>query len=90
MAAKFSAEVILVSNLYLGSINHTLLSWEALKQRKLPMKGIIFNGQHNTESERIILYHTQLRCLLHIDQEDSVNEKVIEKYSKILKQNWNG
>ena len=90
MAAKFSAEVILVSNLYLGSINHTLLSWEALKQRKLPMKGIIFNGQHNAESERIILYHTQLRCLLHIDQEDSVNEKVIEKYSKILKQNWNG
>ena len=90
MVTTFKAEVILVSNLYLGSINHTLLSWEALKQRKLPMKGIIFNGQHNAESERIILYHTQLRCLLHIDQEDSVNEKVIEKYSKILKQNWNG
>ena len=32
---KFKAEVILVSNNYLGSINHTLLSVEALKSRNI-------------------------------------------------------
>jgi len=38
LANRFSAEVVLVSNLYLGSINHTLLSWEAIKRRSLPIK----------------------------------------------------
>jgi dethiobiotin synthetase len=90
MANKFKAEVVLVSNLYLGSINHTLLSWEAIKRRGLPIKGIIFNGNHNSESERIILHHTGLHFLLHVEQEDFLDETVIEKYSKKLKANWNG
>lgn len=90
LAEKFNAQVILVSNLYLGSINHTLMTYEVLKLRKLPVKGIIFNGSHNAESERIILHHTGLRCLLHIDEEPLLNKKVIEKYSRILKEQWNG
>jgi dethiobiotin synthetase len=90
MADRFGAEVVLVSNLYLGSINHTLLSWEAIKRRGLLIKGIIFNGNHNDESERIILHHTGLRRLLHVDQEQFFDETVIEKYSKKLKANWNG
>ena len=90
LATKFQAEIILVSNLYLGSINHTLLSFEALKSRNLPLKGIIFNGQHNKESERIILHHTGLRRLLHIAQERIITTEMIEKYSKELMQNWHG
>jgi len=90
LAAKFKAEVILVSNFYLGSINHTLLSYEALKSRKLAIKGIIFNGALNSASEQIILHHTGLRPLLHIDQERSVDQEMILKYSKKLMQNWNG
>src|SRR5688572_5836929 len=90
LAKKFNAEIILVSNLYLGSINHTLLSWEALNQRALPVKGIVFNGNHNAASERIILHHTGLRCLLHVEQEALFDATAIEKYSKKLKANWNG
>lgn len=90
LVEKFKAQVILVSNLYLGSINHTLMTSEALKLRRLPVKGIIFNGSHNAESERIILHHTGLRCLLHIDEEPVINKKVIEKYSRILMEHWHG
>jgi dethiobiotin synthetase len=90
LAIKFKAEVILVSDLYLGSINHTLLSWEALTKRALTIKGIIFNGNPNAESQRIILHHTGLRCLLHVEQENIIDDKVIEKYAKKLKENWNG
>lgn len=90
LATKFQAEIILVSNLYLGSINHTLLSFEALKSRNLPLKGIIFNGQRNEESERIILHCTGLRRLLHIAQEKTIDTTIIEKYSKELMQNWHG
>lgn len=90
LAEKFKAQVILVSNLYLGSINHTLMTYEVLKLRRLPVKGIIFNGSHNWESERIILHHTGLRCLLHIGEEPVINKKVIEKYSRILMEHWHG
>jgi dethiobiotin synthetase len=90
LASKFKAEIILVSNLYLGSINHTLLSWEAITRRALNIKGIIFNGNPSPESQRIILHHTGLRCLLHIEQESIIDDTVIEKYAKKLQENWNG
>ena len=40
-------KVIVVSRHYLGSINHTLLTVEALQNRKIPIAGIIFNGDEN-------------------------------------------
>ena len=84
LASRFDAKVVLVSNLYLGSINHTLLSYEALMSRKLNVAGIIFNGHSNKESERIILHHTKLPCLMRIDQELEIDSKMVNKYSKMF------
>jgi len=85
LAARFQSEVILVADLYLGSINHTLLTYEALATRKLPVKGIIFNGESNPESERIILQHSGLRCLLRITKENHIDRATISKYSDQLR-----
>jgi dethiobiotin synthetase len=63
---KLGAEVILVSRNYLGSINHTLLSAEALKQRGIPIKGIIFNGDNDTASESFITAYTGLPVICHV------------------------
>jgi len=90
LASQFDAEVILVADLYLGSINHTLLTFHELSHRKLKVKGIIFNGVSNTESERIILHHTHLRCLLWIDREEKLDRKVVKKYADILLTRWHG
>jgi dethiobiotin synthetase len=78
------AEVILVADLYLGSINHTLLTVEALRKRTLPVRGIIFNGPPNPESERIILHHTQLPLLLHVEREENITAAVVQKYASNL------
>lgn len=86
---RFSAEVILVADLYLGSINHTLLTIEALRSRNIPIRGIIFNGESNAESERIILLRSGLRCLLRIDQERHIHPGIVKQYSKVLKSHWN-
>ncbi|MGB4774408.1 MAG: dethiobiotin synthase [Daejeonella sp.] len=51
---KFDAEVIVVVKHYLGSINHTLLTLEVLKSRNIDIKGVIFNGDTDIYSERII------------------------------------
>ncbi|HEX6889223.1 MAG TPA: dethiobiotin synthase [Chryseolinea sp.] len=88
LAAHFNAGVILVADLYLGSINHTLLTWRELSSRKLNVKGIVFNGRSNPESERIILHHTKLPCLLRIEQEKKIDKHIVKKYSALLKSAW--
>ena len=90
LAHQFNTEIILVADLYLGSINHTLLTIRELKHRQLNVKGIIFNGKPNPESEEIILQHAGLPCLLRIDREEKVDKNLIKKYAKLLLINWNG
>jgi dethiobiotin synthetase len=89
LASKLEAEIILVSDLYLGSINHTLLTVHLLKTRGHRMKGIIFNGKSNPESERIILHHSGYPCLLRIEPEAQINSGTVKKYSEALMRNWN-
>ncbi|MCB0478019.1 MAG: dethiobiotin synthase [Crocinitomicaceae bacterium] len=60
---KVADGVILVSRNYLGSINHTMLSIEALQKRKIPILGLIFNGDSNPATEEIILNKHKLKCL---------------------------
>lgn len=88
LAPLFNCEVIVVADLYLGSINHTLLTLEELKRRNLTVKGIIFNGDSNPYSEQIILKHAGLPCLLHIKREPVVNKELVKKYATELLKNW--
>ncbi|HEU5292843.1 MAG TPA: dethiobiotin synthase [Cyclobacteriaceae bacterium] len=83
-----NAEIVLVADLYLGSINHTLLTVNLLQSRKYQVKGIIFNGEANPESERIILKHSGYRCLLRIAKEPTITLEAIRRYATILKTNW--
>jgi dethiobiotin synthetase len=87
VAAKLNCKIILVSNLYLGSINHTLLTVEELKRRKLEVLGLIFNGKSNPEAERIILKKSGFKCLLKVNQEPEINPEVVRRYSEVLKLN---
>jgi dethiobiotin synthetase len=71
-------EVILVSRNYLGSINHTLLSIAALRNRNLSIKGIIFNGDSNPESEEIILKISGLKCLGKIPVAEKLDKEFVK------------
>lgn len=84
-----SDRIILVSRHYLGSINHTLLTYEALKQRGLSIFGIIFSGVKNPSSESIILEKTGLKFLLHIDEEPYFDKNVIKYYAEKYISNLN-
>lgn len=85
LIAHLDAEVVLISQNYLGSINHTLLSIEALKSRKLKVAGIIFNGVSNKETEDIILKISGMKCLGRIPQTEHVKPKFISEQAGILK-----
>jgi len=51
---RWRAPVVLCARTSLGTINHSLLSVEALRARNIPLLGIAFIGDENAESERII------------------------------------
>ena len=80
-------KVIVVSRHYLGSINHTLLTVEALKNRKLFIAGIVFSGEENTSSESIILNRTGLKCIGRIAQEPYFDTNVIVEYADLFREN---
>ncbi|RFZ94237.1 dethiobiotin synthase [Mucilaginibacter conchicola] len=85
LIAQLKADVILVSQNYLGSINHTLLSVEALKSRGIAIRGIIFNGEENASTEEYIINYTGLKHLGRVPALDDVNKQtIIEAGAHIL------
>lgn len=81
---KLDVAVILISQNYLGSINHTLLSVNLLKQHHIKIKGIIFNGDENTETQRYILQYTGCKFLGHIPTISSINKESVVGAGKYL------
>lgn len=82
---KKDYKVVIVSRHYLGSINHTLLTVEALQNRKADIAGIIFNGNENPATESIILKKTGLQMLGRIDDEPYFDANVIADYAEQFK-----
>ena len=80
-------KVIVVSRHYLGSINHTLLTIEALQNRKIQVAGIIFSGDENTSSESIILSRTAVPFIGRIAQEPYFDNNVISEYAELFREN---
>ena len=52
--ADLQLPVILCARTALGTINHSLLSIEALRLRDIPIVGMAFNGEANADSENTI------------------------------------
>lgn len=84
---KKDYKVIVVSRHYLGSINHTLLTLEALKNRKIDIAGIVFSGDENKASEEIILSKTNAKFIGRIDDEPYFDQNVIQYYADLLREN---
>jgi dethiobiotin synthetase len=69
----------------LGSINHTLLSIEALQRRGVTIKGIIFNDAENKDTESVILEMSGLQLLGRVDLEEEIDKGVISRYAEQFK-----
>lgn len=74
-------KVILVSRHYLGSINHTLLTFETLKNRNITVAGIVFSGDENKATEEIILSKTKAKFIGRIENEPYFDQNVIQYYA---------
>jgi dethiobiotin synthetase len=73
LIAHLNIPVIVVSRHYLGSINHTLMTLEVLKQRGIQIAGILFNGAENPATESIIVRLSGVKVLGRIPELDEVD-----------------
>ena len=80
-------KVIVVSRHYLGSINHTLMTIEILKSRKLNIAGIVFSGDENKATESIILEKTNIPMIGRIENEPYFDQNVIKYYADLFREN---
>ena len=80
-------KVIVVSRHYLGSINHTLLTIEAIRNRGFEVAGIIFSGSENKSTESLILKKTGIQCIGRIDEEPYFDQNVIKEYAELFRDN---
>ncbi len=81
---EWDLPVVLVANYYLGSINHTLLSVDALRTRGIALAGLVFNGEAVKGSRSAILNLTGLTVLLDLPWADKVDTAFISTQAKRL------
>ena len=81
---EWKLPVVLVANYYLGSINHTLLSVDAMRSRDIAIAGVVFNGNAMKGSRSAILNLTGLPVLLDLPWVDNVDTTFISSHAKGL------
>tara|TARA_R110002049_G_scaffold46424_6_gene134934 strand:+ start:21086 stop:21718 length:633 start_codon:yes stop_codon:yes gene_type:complete len=73
-------KVIVVSRHYLGSINHTLLTVNFLKEKGFDVS-IIFSGNEHKSTEAIIKKMTNVPVIGRIDEEPYFDRNVVREYA---------
>jgi len=78
---KLGCEAVVVSRNYLGSINHSLLTIEALQRREIEILGLVFNGEENPDTESLILRRTGVALLGSVRWETALTPELIRRYA---------
>lgn len=83
---QLDVPVIVVVKHYLGSINHTLLTLNYLKQQQISIAGIVVTGNRHEESEKIIETISGLTVNLYIPQAETVDKSFVLEQATINKE----
>ena len=75
-------KILVVSRNYLGSINHTLLTLEALKSRGKKVSGVIFNGEEVPTTESIIETQGGVPVLGRLDWMERLDAEAVSKIAE--------
>jgi dethiobiotin synthetase len=81
---RLQLPVILVSRHYLGSINHTLLSIDALKKRNLRIAGLIFNGDPLPSTEEAIEKIGRIAAWFNIPVFPQLDAATVSAFAKTI------
>ena len=76
---EWQLPVILCARTALGTINHTLLSIEALRARSIPLIGVVFIGEEMADSQRTIAEFGNVRQLGRLPYLDPLTPETLRE-----------
>jgi len=82
----YNMPAFLVTRHYLGSINHTLLCIEVMKQRGIQLLGVIVSGDRHAPSESFIRSYTGAGNIFHVPQLAQVSKDTVRLAAIQLKE----
>jgi len=85
LVAEWKLPTILISKHYLGSINHTLMSIETLRNRNIPILGIIYVGDELPMTEDIIFTKTRIPTLFRVPIFENLSKETISTFATQLR-----
>jgi dethiobiotin synthetase len=77
LAAELHLPILLVARSTLGTINHTLLSIEALRRRGLPLAGVVMSGPETPHNRAAIERYGQVNVIAEIPWLPSVTRATL-------------
>jgi dethiobiotin synthase len=77
LATELHLPLILVARSTLGTINHTLLSLEAIRRRGLHLAGVVINGPETPHNRAAIEHYGQVEVIAEIPWLDVVNRSTL-------------
>lgn len=77
LAADLDLPIILVARSTLGTINHTLLSLEAIRRRGLPLAGVVITGPETPHNRAAIERYGQIEIIAEIPWIDTVSRATL-------------
>lgn len=78
LLAELALPCLLVARSTLGTINHTLLSLEALRKREIEIAGVVLDGPHNPENRWAIEIFGDVEVVGEIEPLDPLDPEAIE------------
>jgi dethiobiotin synthase len=82
---KFSIPVLVVARSGLGTINHTLLTLNALRQYGIDITGVVMNGEINHSNRTAVERRGNVRVVAEIEPLEAINRQtLIEIYERFF------
>lgn len=76
---RWQLPIVLVARSGLGTLNHTLLSLEALRRRNLPVLGLILNGPLHADNPSTLEEFGDVPVLAQLPPQASLSATVLER-----------
>ena len=77
--------VVIAARSGLGTINHTLLTIETLRNHKLEILGVIMNGEPNLENKKAIEHYGNIRVLAEMPKFEKLDAETLANWSSKIK-----
>ena len=76
---EWKLPIVLVARSGLGTLNHTLLSLEALKKRDVPILGIILNGDIHEDNSKTLEQFGEIKIIAQLPKLKEVSRRTLKE-----------